>query len=119
MTGSDRFGPSVMSPPRRLGALLARGLLVLALAGAALSTGQFSAAANAGQARQTDAGVRIEVDLVAPRVPAPGGTLVLAGRVVNDSSEPLQKAELGVRRTTAPLASRSQLASVAAGQLAP
>ena len=110
------------SGARRLAGLSSRVVLALALAAGALlagapPTGQVGAAAGAQGARQAEADVRIEVDVVAPRAPAPGGTLTLAGRVLNDSSEPLRDAAVRLRTTNVPLTSRGQLAMIATGAL--
>ena len=103
------------SGPRPLTAPLVRVLMALALAAGALLAGQVGPGAGAAGARQSEADVRIEVDVVAPRAPAPGGTLTLAGRVINDSNEPLQDAAVRLRTTDVPLTSRSQLTMLATG----
>ena len=103
--------------PRWRAVLVAALTLSLVLAAGAFGAAPVGAVTGGAEQRQRDPAVRIEVDVIAPRVPAPGGTLTVAGRVVNNSEEALVGGAVRLRTTNVPLTSRSQVARLASGQL--
>lgn len=72
-----------------------------------------------GAAPATGASINVVVDSLAPLIPARNSNLRIAGRVVNSSSQPIDRVSVRLRLSQAPLLDRDQLSVVANMPLIP
>lgn len=74
-------------------------------------------AAPAAQADVALGPLRVVVETLTPAVPGPQDTLRVRGRVVNSSDDTVEDVSIRLRRSSAPIAARAQVATVAAAGL--
>ncbi len=95
---------------RVVAAAAAAGSLVAGMTGIGLTDAAISGAA----AEDSPARIQVVLESLSPAIPTAGQTLRLRGRVINTSQQPVDDVGILLRRSSAPVATRLDVADIAA-----